>query len=87
MTSAPGLVISPAGGAQREFKALDWVVSPQRVTTLTAGDFDVCGWPDGILVSFGIRGGRLRQWYQRRCSTSQAPWRAPRSRNGSTRGR
>jgi excinuclease ABC subunit C len=61
-----------AAQVQDEIHALDWVTSPQRVTTTGGGDADVFGWSGGVLVRFGIRGGRLCEWSQRRCSRPRA---------------
>jgi len=66
--AAEALAYEAAGRIQAEIKALDWVTSPQRVTTIDATDFDVCGWSGGVLARFGIRDGRLCQWSQRMCS-------------------
>ena len=70
--AAGALAYEVAGRIQAEIEALDWVTSPQRVTTMDASDFQVCGWSGGVLVRFGIRDGRLRQWSQRKCSRSGA---------------
>jgi excinuclease ABC subunit C len=32
----------------------------------------VCGWADGVLVWFEIRGGRMRGWRQRSCGAAAA---------------
>ncbi len=45
------------GRLQAELEALDWVTGEQKVTRVQ-GDADVCGWADGVLVWFEIRGGR-----------------------------
>jgi excinuclease ABC subunit C len=70
--AAGALAFEIAGRIQAEIEALDWVTCPQRVTTMDASDFDVCGWSGGVLVRFGIRDGRLCQWSQRNCSQSGA---------------
>ena len=70
--AAASLAFELAGRIHGEIRALDWVTAPQRVTTLDAGDFDACGWCGGVLVQFGIRGGRLCHWSQRRCPRSRA---------------
>jgi len=70
--AAESLAFESAGQIQDEIRALGWVTGPQRVTTLDAGDFDACGWSGGVLVQFGIRGGRLCHWSQRRCPRSRA---------------
>jgi excinuclease ABC subunit C len=56
-----------AAQIQSELSALDWVTSPQRVTSQAGTDFDVCGWSGGVLVTFGVRSGRLCLWSQRAC--------------------
>ena len=55
-----------------ELQAVDWIASPQRVTVTGGGDADVHGWAGGVLVSFGIRDGRLRSWRQRPISHAGA---------------
>ncbi|WP_165977911.1 hypothetical protein [Nonomuraea diastatica] len=42
----------------------------QRVTIEGGGDQDICGWADGLAVTFSIRGGRLNRWDQHECSRS-----------------
>jgi excinuclease ABC subunit C len=69
------LAFELAGRVQAELEALDWVVSPQRVTLRampSAGELDVYGWSDDVLVYFGVRGGRLCLWSQRRCGQARA---------------
>jgi excinuclease ABC subunit C len=70
--AAEALAFELAARIQSEIGALDWVTCPQRVTTIDASDFEVHGWSSDVLVRFGIRGGRLCQWSQRRCSQSRA---------------
>lgn len=55
---------------QAELAALEWVTSVQRVTIEGGSDQDVCGWADGLAVTFTIRGGRLNGWEQHECSRS-----------------
>jgi excinuclease ABC subunit C len=55
-----------------ELLALDWITSTQRVAVLRGGDADVHGWAHGVLVSFGVRDGRLCTWSQRRYSAAAA---------------
>jgi excinuclease ABC subunit C len=57
-----------AAKLQAEIEALDWVTTEQKVTRQEPTAFDVCGWADGILVEFEIRGGRLSGWNQRQCA-------------------
>ena len=55
-----------AGRVQDEIRALAWVTAAQQVTTLEPVDLAVQGWAGGWLVSFTVRGGRVRTWSQRR---------------------
>jgi excinuclease ABC subunit C len=66
------LAFELAARIHAERQALDWVTSPQRVTTMAADDLDVYGWAGGVLVHFAVRGGRLREWSQRRCGRDRA---------------
>jgi excinuclease ABC subunit C len=61
-----------AGRIQEELEALAWVTCPQRAATVDGGDFTACGWAEGILVRFGVRAGRLREWSQRPCGQATA---------------
>jgi len=70
--AAESLAFEFAGRVHGEISALEWVTGPQRVTTMDTGDFDVYGWSGGMLVRFGVRGGRLRHWSQRACTRSRA---------------
>jgi excinuclease ABC subunit C len=75
-----------AARIQAELMALDWVTAPQRVVVLEPGGAAAvaCGWADGTLVRFAIRGGRIRGWSQDHASAAEAsallaqtppPWR------------
>ena len=48
------------------------MTAEQKVTGSAAADYDVCGWADGTLVSFAIRGGRLTGWTRRACGAATA---------------
>jgi excinuclease ABC subunit C len=63
-----------AARIQAELTALDWVTAPQRVVLLDPGGADTVasGWADGVLVSFAVRGGRIRGWSQDRASAAEA---------------
>src|SRR5262249_2626112 len=50
--AAQVLAFELAARLQAEIRALDWVVSPQRVTGSEPGDFEVYGWSAGLLVRF-----------------------------------
>jgi excinuclease UvrABC nuclease subunit len=71
--ASAALAYELAGRIQGELAALDWVTSPQQVTSQTVADFDACGWSGGVLVIFGVRGGRLSLWSQRACQKAGAP--------------
>jgi excinuclease ABC subunit C len=66
------LAFELAGRVHSEIQALEWITSPQRVTTMEARDFDAWGWSGGVLPRLGIRGGRLCQWSQSRCTRPAA---------------
>src|SRR3954462_6302531 len=67
-----------AARLQEEIQAVEWVVSPQRVTAPgEEGDQDVTAWGDDVLVRLRIRNGRLRAWEQETCSRSAPGTRAP----------
>jgi excinuclease ABC subunit C len=59
-----------AGRIHAELGGLQWVTGAQRVTALDGGDGDVCGWEDGVLVTFAVRDGRLCGWSQRPAATA-----------------
>jgi len=66
------LAFELAARLQQEIEALDWVTAEQKVTRQDPADHDVCGWSQGVLVSFAIRTGRLTGWTQRACGQSAA---------------
>jgi excinuclease ABC subunit C len=77
--AARELAFELAARLQDEIRAVDWVTSEQKVTRADPGDADVYGWamngdgePGGVLVSLGIRGGRLIRWRQRSCGPDAA---------------
>jgi excinuclease ABC subunit C len=70
--AAKDLEFELAGRIQEQIQALAWLVSPQRVTSQHAVDATAAGWADGVLVEFGIKGGRLKTWTQRRCDAGDA---------------
>jgi excinuclease ABC subunit C len=57
---------------QDEMGALEWLLSPQRVTLIEPCDLDVYGWDNGPLVHFSIRGGKLSAWEERSVSARRA---------------
>lgn len=63
-----------AARIQAELTALDWVTAPQRVVITEPAGMDsvACGWADGVLVGFAVRGGRIRAWNQDRVSAAEA---------------
>jgi excinuclease ABC subunit C len=68
--AAAALNFELAARIQEELAAFAWVTSVQRVTVEGGGDQDLCGWADGLAVTFAIRGGRLIGWDQRECGRS-----------------
>jgi excinuclease ABC subunit C len=70
--AAAALAFEFATRLQAELAGLAWVTAEQKVTSATAGDADVCGWADGLLISFAVRGGRLSGWTQRACGAESA---------------
>jgi excinuclease ABC subunit C len=69
--AAAALSFEFAARLQAEIVALDWVAATQKVTSPEPADYDVCGWADGMLVRFEVRGGRLTSWTQRRCPEAE----------------
>jgi excinuclease ABC subunit C len=70
--AAEVLAFELAARLHAELHAVDWITSPQRVTTAEPRDADVYGWADGLLVRFQIRAGRLCTWTQRACLAANA---------------
>jgi excinuclease ABC subunit C len=70
--AAAALAFELAGRIQAERDALDWITGPQRVTGAAPAEADIFGWSDGLLVRFGIRDGRLREWALRACAREEA---------------
>ncbi|HMD91247.1 MAG TPA: hypothetical protein VKG80_01270 [Trebonia sp.] len=70
--AAGTLAFEFAARVQEEIEALDWVTAEQKVTRPAAEDFDVCGWADGTLIRFAVRGGRLTGWTRRGCGEASA---------------
>jgi excinuclease ABC subunit C len=66
------LAFELAARLQEEIEAFDWVTAEQKVTRAEPDDVDVCGWADGLLITFAVRGGRLSGWTQRRCGAGRA---------------
>jgi excinuclease ABC subunit C len=66
------LAFELAARLNTELDALDWITCPQRVAVPASPDCDIAGWADGILVSFQMRAGRLRNWTQRTCPRAHA---------------
>jgi excinuclease ABC subunit C len=78
-TASARLSFEFAAKLQVEIEALDWITAEQKVTREDPSEFDVCGWAEGMLVTFEIRRGRLCVWSQRQC-----PPEAARSQCGAT---
>jgi excinuclease ABC subunit C len=66
--AAAALAFELAARIHAELEALDWVLAEQKVTRSdNPTDVDIHGWSTGLLVTFHLRGGRIRSWSQRRC--------------------
>lgn len=70
--ASASLAFELAARIQQEIEAVDWVVAEQKVTLPEAGDCEVYGWADGLLVHFEVRQGRVRTWTQRACDPCAA---------------
>jgi excinuclease ABC subunit C len=70
--AAMALAFELARRVQDEIVALDWLLSPQRVTPLEPYELDAYGWHQGLLVHFSIRDGRLSTWRQSAVSARHA---------------
>lgn len=70
--AAGALAFELAGEIDRELRALEWVTSPQRASTMDAADFTASGWSGGVLTSFTARRGRVCEWVQSRCPRAAA---------------
>jgi excinuclease ABC subunit C len=77
--TARDLAFELAARLQAEIQAVEWVTSEQKATRAGPGDADIHGWatngegaPGGVLVTLGIRGGRLTRWRQRSCGPESA---------------
>ncbi len=70
--AASALAFEYAARLHEEIEALDWVTAEQKVTRPSAATFDACGWAEGTLVRFAVRGGRLTGWTQRACGEASA---------------
>ena len=66
------LAFELAGDITSEMRALEWVTSPQRASSMAATDFTASGWSGGVLSSFIVRRGQVRQWAQEACPESDA---------------
>jgi excinuclease ABC subunit C len=70
--ASAGQAYELAGRIEAELEGLDWVTAPQRVSLLEPVDCDIVGWSDEMMVTFGMRAGRLSRWSQQRCARSEA---------------
>ncbi|HEY7595244.1 MAG TPA: hypothetical protein VH969_18990 [Actinophytocola sp.] len=66
------LAFERAARVHAESLAIEWLVAPQKVTTIEPVDLDLHGWADGLLVRFEVRAGRLNGWRQRDCADATA---------------
>jgi excinuclease ABC subunit C len=70
--AADALAFELAGDITSELRALEWVTSPQRASSMAATDFTASGWSGGVLTSFIVRHGQVREWAQAACPESDA---------------
>jgi excinuclease ABC subunit C len=70
--AADALAFELAGDITSELGALEWVTSPQRASSMAATDFTASGWSGGVLTSFIVRHGQVREWAQAACPESDA---------------
>jgi excinuclease ABC subunit C len=70
--AAKDLEFELAGRLQSQIEAIEWLTSPQRVTTRHRVDHTAAAWADGVLVEFGVKDGRLVTWTQRASTREQA---------------
>jgi len=70
--AADELAFELAGDITSELRALEWVTSPQRASSMAATDFTASGWSGGVLTSFIVRHGQVREWAQGACPESDA---------------
>jgi excinuclease ABC subunit C len=70
--AAGALAFEVAGDITSELRALEWVTSPQRASSMAATDFTASGWAGGVLTSFIVRRGQVREWAQAACPESDA---------------
>jgi excinuclease ABC subunit C len=61
-----------AGTIQRELEGLAWILEPSRVLDDVEPDQDLHGWADGILFTFELRDGRIRDWGTQSCTRATA---------------
>ena len=66
------LAFELAGDITSELRALEWVTSPQRASSMAATDFTASGWSGGVLSSFIVRRGQVCEWAQAACPESDA---------------
>lgn len=66
------LAFELAGEITRELRALEWVTSPQRASSMDGPDFTASGWSGGLLTSFVVRRGQVREWIQASCPEAGA---------------
>ena len=66
------LAFELAADITSELRALEWVTSPQRASSMAATDFTASGWSGGVLTTFVVRHGRVYEWAQTACAEFDA---------------
>ena len=69
--AAEALDFERAAVLQRELDGLAWILEPSRVVD-GGPDLDLHGWADGVLLTFELRDGRIRDWVARPSSEAAA---------------
>jgi excinuclease ABC subunit C len=70
--AAGALAFELAADITSELRALEWVTSPQRASSMAATDFTASGWSGGVLSSFIVRRGQVCEWAQAACPEPDA---------------
>jgi excinuclease ABC subunit C len=66
------LAFELAGEITGELRALEWVTSPQRASSMDGANFTASGWSGGVLTSFVVRRGQVSEWIQSACPQDSA---------------
>jgi excinuclease ABC subunit C len=70
--AASALDFELAARIRDEAEALEWITGEQRATCDDASAGTIAGWSDGVLVLFGLTGGRISSWRSRPAVRAEA---------------